>query len=403
MTLEVALKAFVHRFIHCGFRSSPISALADNDTASHLRQTSFIEMATRVEQLDCFPRVGWVEGPTPVVALDGLAAELGLGWLGVKRDDAIGKFGGSSKVRKLDYLLASPRFERAPAWVSVGAIGSGHLACLAQAATELDKRLRVHVFNEPLSDGVVDNLAAIAGGSAEMRHHRSRTTMVLRNPALFLGRGTADCPVIPAGGTQRVGTLGTVRAGLELAEQVRAGLLPEPSRIVLSWGTGGTVVGLSVGLALGGLRTRVDAVAVVERILSTRSMLASQQRAVIALLESAGVEGARGLQPAEVTMLRGQLGRGYGHPTAAALAAVERAQVAGLKLEPVYTGKALALLLEQAPPGAKLVPGEELSAGAERPENEAVLFWNTNRGALPMPDPAWRERLPVSLAGRIPS
>jgi D-cysteine desulfhydrase len=124
---------------------------------------------------------------------------------------------------------------------------------------------------------------------------------------------------------------------------------------------------------------------------------------VIALLESAGVEGARGLQPAEVTMLRGQLGRGYGHPTAAALAAVERAQVAGLKLEPVYTGKALALLLEQAPPGAKLVPGEELSAGAERPENEAVLFWNTNRGALPTPDPAWRKRLPVSLAGRIPS
>jgi len=96
-------------------------------------------------------------------------------------------------------------------------------------------------------------------------------------------------------------------------------------------------------------------------------------------------------------------GRGYGHPTVAGLAAVERAQVAGLKLEPVYTGKALALLLEQAPPGAKLVPGEELSAGAERPENEAVLFWNTNRGALPMPDPAWRERLPVSLAGRIPS
>lgn len=354
-------------------------------------------MVTRVEQLECFPRLGWVEGAAPVVELEELAAELGLGWLGVKRDDAIKKFGGSSKVRKLDYLLASPRFARAPAWVSVGAIGSGHLACLAQAAVEMDKQLRVHVFNEPMSHGVLDNLAAIAGGAVSIRHHRSRTTMVLSNPGLFLGGGEPGCPVIPAGGTQRVGTLGTVRAGLELAEQVRAGLLPEPSRVVLPWGTGGTVVGLSVGLALGGLRTRVDAVAVVERILSTRSMLASQQRAVIALLESAGVEGARGLQPAAVTMLRGQLGRGYGHPTAAALAAVERAQVAGLKLEPVYTGKALALLLDLAP------LGEEPSAGAEQSNNEAVLFWNTNRGELPVPDPAWRERLPDSLGRWLPA
>jgi len=126
-------------------------------------------------------------------------------------------------------------------------------------------------------------------------------------------------------------------------------------------------------------------------------MLASQQRGVIALLESAGVEGARGLQPAAVTMLRGQLGRGYGHPTAAALGAVKRAQVAGLKLEPVYSGKALALLLDQPPRGA------EQSTGAKRPDNEAVLFWNTNRGPLPAPGNDWRKRLPDSLDGWLPA
>src|SRR5262249_17983196 len=59
--------------------------------------------------------------------------------------------------------------------------------------------------------------------------------------------------LIPTGGTAVLGALGYLNAGLELAEQVRAGLLPEPAAVFAALGSGGTVAGLLAGLRLGGL------------------------------------------------------------------------------------------------------------------------------------------------------
>lgn len=75
-----------------------------------------------------------------------LAAELGLAWLGVKRDDQLDALSGGSKPRKLDYLLAAPPFADAPSWAAVGAIGSGNLVALTGAAAVLGRRLDAHVF-----------------------------------------------------------------------------------------------------------------------------------------------------------------------------------------------------------------------------------------------------------------
>jgi D-cysteine desulfhydrase len=78
--------------------------------------------------------------------------------------------------------------------------------------------------------------------------------------------------------------LGVVRAGLELSGQIRSGVLPEPERIYVALGTGGTAIGLSIGLALGGVRTKVVAVAVVESVLSSEARLNAMRRAVLAEL-----------------------------------------------------------------------------------------------------------------------
>ena len=64
------------------------------------------------------------------------------------------------------------------------------------------------------------------------------------------------CAATPTGGTSALGTIGYVNAGLELADQVRAGALPEPAAIFVPLGSGGTVAGLLLGLRLAGLRTR---------------------------------------------------------------------------------------------------------------------------------------------------
>ena len=114
------------------------------------------------ERLDPFPRLGWVEEPTPVTPLPQAAAHLGLDWLGVKRDDLTAGLHGSTKTRKLDFLLASRRIAQSEVWASLGAIGSGHLASLTLAARLLGRHVKAYCFWEPPSVDVEGNLAAIA-------------------------------------------------------------------------------------------------------------------------------------------------------------------------------------------------------------------------------------------------
>ncbi|MHB8876282.1 MAG: pyridoxal-phosphate dependent enzyme [Myxococcaceae bacterium] len=337
------------------------------------------------EWLDPVPRLGWVRQPTGVTSLPALSRRLGLGYLGVKRDDECAPLLGGTKPRKLDYLLAASPWADASAWVSMGAIGSGHLVALGGAAKELSRSLHSHLFWEPISAGVLDNLAFTATHSALLRFHRSRATLALRAPGLLLAKRLGGAAVIPPGATCAPAMVGLVRAGLELAAQVKDGELPEPERLYVAYGSGGTVAGLSWGLGLGGVRTVIHAVATVERPFSTRWQLRLNQDALARHLGRHGLETGQH-RPVPVVIDRSQLGRGYGQVTPASLAACELALREGLGFEPVYTGKAFAALLADA-------------AGHDRAES--VLFWQTNRrGPLHRP-PGWRERLPVSLSTRL--
>jgi len=339
------------------------------------------------EALDRFPRLGWIDRPTPVTPLEKLAKTMGISWLGVKRDDQCPVLHGGTKVRKLDFLLAAPPYHDAPDWSSVGAIGSGHLVACTAAARQLKRAFHAYTFWEPLTDGILDNLAFIASQAEALHFYRSRITTALCKPGLFLSKKMMGTAVIPFGATCPGGILGTVRAGLELSQQVEAGELPEPERIYVALGSCGTVVGLAIGLALGGLSSRIHAVTTVERILSPRSRLDKLLRQSQQLLATNGLIDAEKIEPAPIVLDRSQLGKGYGYATKPAIRAVEVFHENALELETVYTGKAAAAMLRDLP----------LSKGGP------VLFWNTRRGALPEPAPDWQAHLPKVLAQRIAS
>lgn len=336
--------------------------------------------ALSLSDLDAIPRLGWVREPTPVTSLPGLAEALGVSFLGIKRDDLASPLHGGTKPRKLDYLLAAPPFEGAPAWVSSGGIGSGSLVAITAAAAELDRRLFAHLFWTPISAGIVDNLAFTASGPTTLAISRRRTTMALASPGVVIGDQHHGAPVIPPGATSPRGMIGVVRAGIELAEQIARGEVPEPDRVYVALGSGGTAVGLALGLALGGSRAQVIAVGVVERLLSPRARLRSLDRALRAELARFGIEPPS--SPPPLVVDRAHLGQAYAHPTEASIAACARLAEHGIHLEPVYTGKAMAALLDDAESGRV----------------KSVIFWSTVRGALPDPDPAWRDRLPPRLA-----
>src|SRR5262249_49029542 len=131
-------------------------------------------------------------------------------------------------------------------------------------------------------------------------------------------------------------------------------------------------VGLALGLALGGARTTVIAVSVVERLLATRARLRGLERALVAELARVGIPAPGG--PLPLALDHAHVGAGYAHPTTEALTACASLAGEGIPLEPVYTGKAMAALL----------------ADARRLGLQRALLWCTVRRALPEPDPSWR-------------
>jgi D-cysteine desulfhydrase len=293
------------------------------------------------------PHVSLSGGPSPVRRLD-LPGEV---W--VKDDGRLGTVYGGNKVRKLEWTLADARARGATCVLTGGALATNHGLATALYARELGLRTTLVLVDQPMDDYVAAAFARLQRTGA--RIHRARTprgAYALAPWAYLRSTGRRPPYWLPVGGSSPRGLLGFVEAGLELAAQVSAGELPEPSRIVLAVGSGGCAAGLLVGLQLAGLRSQVHGVLVNDATPVTHdSVLRMAAKAARLVGTPAPTDG--------LVLDTAWLGGGYGHPTpeAAAASAVLAAQ--GVTTEPVYTAKAAAALLA-LPPG------------------EPVLFWQTH-------------------------
>jgi D-cysteine desulfhydrase len=217
---------------------------------------------------------------------------------------------------------------------------------------------------QPGYASVREALLAEIGCGATIRLCASAASGERAARRLLLAGGDRREPyVIPMGGTSPLGNVAFVNAAFELRRDVERGLLPEPDVVYLAMGTMGSAAGLALGFAALGMKTRVVAVRASSPGTSSAAGLAA---AIVATRDH-----LRGLDPSfpsvdpgscAVTIAGGQLGRGYALPTKKGLAAIDLARDrAGLALEPTYTGKALAALIDDA---ASL-------------SDRVVLFWNS--------------------------
>lgn len=275
-------------------------------------------------------RVAIASGPTPVREVSGLRRGL---WL--KDEGAIHSDYGGNKVRKLEFLLHGAR-ERV---VTMGAAGSHHVLATAVHGSRLGHCVEAMAFPRPETSHAREVLRA---ATARARLHTASDYEQVMPAFERLAQGATW---FPAGGSSPIGTLGWVRAGLELAEQVSRGDLPEPRRVFVPLGTAGTVIGAALGMRLGGLASRVVAVRVVPAEWLTLEKVSTLGDEVIGLLAIEGLS-ARDLA---IDFDDTRLGPGYGEPTGEGLAAIERGLAAGLHLEPTYTGKAIAAALAADP------------------------------------------------------
>ena len=301
------------------------------------------------------PRLRFAHLPTPVETLTRLSHDLGGPTILVKRDDQTGLALGGNKTRKLEFLLAAAQSHGARTLITAGAVQSNHCRQTAAAAARFgfDCILLLAGSPPPSASGnlLLDGLLGAEIVYAR-REERDRRLKEVFDSAWADGRRPY---LSPYGGSNATGAAAYAFALQELLEQgVR------PDWIVFASSSGGTQAGLVLGARLFGYEGRILGISVDEPAGEL------QKRVADLAAEAGDLLGEQvKFSPDEVLVNDSYRGAGYGIAGEAEQEAVRLfARCEGLLLDPVYTGRAAAGLIDLVRRGT-FRPGEQ------------VLFWHT--------------------------
>lgn len=285
--------------------------------------------------------------PTPLEPMSRLSAHLGGPSLWVKRDDCTGLSTGGNKTRKLEFLMADARAQGADVVITLGATQSNHARQTAAAAAHLGFDCHIlledrtgyddheynysgNVFLDQLHGATVTHCGADADLDAEAAALADDLRAEGRKPY-----------IIPGGGSNEIGALGYVNAALELLTQANdMGLRLD--HVVHATGSTGTQAGLVTGFA--GARTGVPVLGI-----GVRAARQEQEDKVFALAQCTAQHVGIGdvIARSDVVANCDYVGAGYGIPTEGMIEAVTlTARLEGLLLDPVYSGKGMAGLID---------------------------------------------------------
>ncbi|GAB4457636.1 MAG: D-cysteine desulfhydrase [Anaerolineales bacterium] len=310
-------------------------------------------------------RLHFAHLPTPIEELPRLSDLLAGPRILVKRDDQTGLAFGGNKTRKLEFLVAEALEQGARTLISAGAIQSNHCRQTAAAAARFGLEcilvLTGDLPAQPSANLLLDELFGAKIVHVADRKDRDRVLQETFEAAAEAGQKPY---LVPYGGSSPTGALGYAFAMEELMKQMEdfRSLRDFGSLDWILFGTssGGTHAGLALGQRLFGFKGRVLGISIdeSEEWLKTRvSKLAS---------EAGERLGERiEIAPAEVLANADYCRAGYGVLTDAEREAVRLfARHEGLLLDPVYTGRAAAGMIDL------------IRKGFFR-KDETVLFWHT--------------------------
>ena len=305
------------------------------------------------------PRIRIAHLPTPVEALPRLSAALGGPKILVKRDDQTGLALGGNKIRKLEFSLAEAQSHGARTLVTTGAAQSNHCRQTAALAARVGLGCILVLSGDPnepaTGNRLLDDLfrAEIVWST---RREREATLESVFKSAWEAGRRPY---LIPMGASNAVGALGYVFAFDELMEQA-----VDPDWIVFGSSSGGTQAGLVLGARRAGWKGKILGIS----IDATQSEL---QRVVAGIATEASERFGEKInfEPEDILVNADYLGEGYGILCEPEIEAIRLfAATEGLLIDPVYTGRAAAAMIDLVRKGFLK-------------RDETVLFWHT--GGVP--------------------
>ncbi len=317
-------------------------------------------------RLDAIPRVRLAQLPTPIQSLPRFSAALGGPAVFIKRDDQTGLATGGNKTRKLEFLMAAALEAGADCVITAGSTQSNHARQTAAAARAcgLEPHLVLYAPGGQAPAVMQGNVLIdhLLGATLHWTEERAPYIQAIARVEAGLKAAGQRPYVVPYGGSNAIGLLGYVEAMREAAAQIEE-TGPFDAH-VFATSSGGTQAGMLLGARLAGMLgdTALIGISVDE----PRTALA---RHVVQL----AVEGAAALgmtwdlresNPA-IQIEDGYRGGGYavvGEPEREAIRLLARSE--GILADPVYTGRALAGLIDL------------IRRGRFTPD-QRVLFWHT--------------------------
>src|SRR5216117_57423 len=284
------------------------------------------------------PRLRFAHLPTPVETLPRLSEALGGPRLLIKRDDQTGLAFGGNKTRKLEFLVAEAREQGAKTVITGGAIQSNHCRQTAAVAARFGFKC-ILVLSGTEAQHASGNLLLDQLFGAEIVYvtdRKDRDRILQETFDRAIQEGTKPY-LVPYGGSNATGALGYAFAMKELIDQN-----VDADWIVFATSSGGTHAGLLLGQRFFGFSGKILGISVDEPeewLKKEVSQLASATREKI---------GDRiEFTPADVLVNADYCDAGYGVVTDREREAIELfARHEGLLLDPVYTGRAAAGMID---------------------------------------------------------
>lgn len=295
-----------------------------------------------LHNLTRFPRLEFIGAPTPLEYLPRFSDYLGRE-IYIKRDDTTPMAMGGNKLRKLEFLAADALREGADVLVTAGAIQSNHVRQTAAVAAKLGLKC-VALLENPIGTQAENYLTNgnrlmldLFDVEIEMCDALHSPDQQLEEVAERLEAQGFRPYVIPVGGSNALGALGYVESALEIAQQCEGAV--NVSSVVVASGSAGTHAGLAVGLEQ--LMPDVDLIGV------TVSRSIAQQLPKVEALQQAVAQSLSVSANNPITLWDDYFVPGYGKPNEEGLEAIKLlARLEGILLDPVYTGKAMAGLID---------------------------------------------------------
>ncbi len=289
-----------------------------------------------------FPRLELLGAPTPLEHLPRLSDYLGRD-IFIKRDDFTPVALGGNKLRKLEFLAADALREGADVLLTAGAIQSNHVRQTAAVAAKLGLKC-VALLENPI--GTTSENYLSNGNRLMLDLMDVEIVMVdaLHNPTEQLAAQAEHLEaqgfrpyIVPVGGSNALGALGYVECAQEIAHQSEG--VVDFAAVVVASGSAGTHAGLAIGLEQLLPETQLVGVTVSRKV--------EAQLPVVERIRSALAEQLEVQAKAPITLWDDYFAPRYGEPNEEGMAAVKLlARLEGIMLDPVYTGKAMAGLID---------------------------------------------------------